>query len=290
MDFRALGDLIVVLESVTGGHLTVSDYFDRFKQRLPVRCHGHHNAFCGHVKSGGANPQSCNRFENRFIACAVKERWERGCTDPFCKRCYAGVVEICMPLVVADELVGRLALGPYRWPRAREVRDMVCDRERAVRGTVHAAVREALPRLDAQAQQRNALLLAAFGAALEQAIAALGPGDRGALTRRGVVLEFLQKNYFRRVELRDLAVRLHLSTSRAGVVVQEMFGLPFTRLLQGVRLEKSCELLACTDVPVGEVARMCGFPNPNYLFRLFKREYGQTPERWRRQQAGAVAV
>lgn len=53
-----------------------------------------------------------------------------------------------------------------------------------------------------------------------------------------------------------------------------------------VQLERVKNLLCQTSLPLKTIAEMAGFNNPNYLSVAFKREVGQTPGEFRRQQNG----
>lgn len=53
-----------------------------------------------------------------------------------------------------------------------------------------------------------------------------------------------------------------------------------------VQLERVKSLLCQTTLPLKTIAEMAGFNNPNYLNVAFKREVGQTPGEFRRQQNG----
>jgi AraC-like DNA-binding protein len=50
------------------------------------------------------------------------------------------------------------------------------------------------------------------------------------------------------------------------------------------RMVEARELLAETDLPVGEVARRVGIPDAGYFSRLFSRAHGGTPRQWRAGQ------
>jgi AraC-like DNA-binding protein len=56
------------------------------------------------------------------------------------------------------------------------------------------------------------------------------------------------------------------------------------RLLQ--RLDRACQLLGDTSLPVGEIARRLGFSSQAYFARMFRKEMGLTPSLWRARQPG----
>ena len=58
------------------------------------------------------------------------------------------------------------------------------------------------------------------------------------------------------------------------------------RRLIHVRLEHARDLLANTDLSVAIVGDACGYPDPNYFARLFRRHEGVTPGGYRRPGSG----
>jgi AraC-like DNA-binding protein len=62
---------------------------------------------------------------------------------------------------------------------------------------------------------------------------------------------------------------------------RKALGVPPVRYLQSVRVQRALSLLKETSLPVGEIARSVGFPDPNYFSRLVKRSVGQSPRSFR---------
>jgi AraC-like DNA-binding protein len=56
------------------------------------------------------------------------------------------------------------------------------------------------------------------------------------------------------------------------------------RLLQ--QLDRACQLLGDTDLPVGTIAERLGFSSQAYFARRFRKETGLSPTVWRRQRLG----
>jgi AraC family transcriptional regulator len=46
------------------------------------------------------------------------------------------------------------------------------------------------------------------------------------------------------------------------------------------RLRRARELLRYGALPIGEIARRCGFEDASHFARVFKRELGCTPREW----------
>jgi AraC family cel operon transcriptional repressor len=60
------------------------------------------------------------------------------------------------------------------------------------------------------------------------------------------------------------------------------FGIPPTRYLANLRVDRAAELLVTTNATVEQVCFECGFENPSYFFRLFKRRKNMSPLTYRR--------
>jgi AraC-like DNA-binding protein len=58
-------------------------------------------------------------------------------------------------------------------------------------------------------------------------------------------------------------------------------GTSFQRVLDGVRFEVACKLLAGTARPMSEVGARIGYAEPSAFGRAFRRWSGTTPLRWR---------
>ena len=61
--------------------------------------------------------------------------------------------------------------------------------------------------------------------------------------------------------------------SRTGVSPQQY--------LTNLRMRAVCKALCETELPVQDVASLCGFSNRNYFFKLFREQFGQTPADYR---------
>lgn len=85
--------------------------------------------------------------------------------------------------------------------------------------------------------------------------------------------------------LAAVATQLHMSERTLQRRLAEM-KLSFTDLLDTVRHETALGYLREQRVTVEEVGFLLGFATPSSFFRAFKRWTGQTPQGWRRTEAG----
>lgn len=84
------------------------------------------------------------------------------------------------------------------------------------------------------------------------------------------------------LDVATLAHEAGLSPSRFSHVFKQAMGLPPKRYLLRRRLERAAELLAQRpDHSVAEVARQCGWRDPDEFTRRFRSAYGSAPAHWR---------
>jgi two-component system response regulator YesN len=107
----------------------------------------------------------------------------------------------------------------------------------------------------------------------------VAPGGLDAKINR--VVHFLNRNFDKRVCLRDAAQLVALSPKYLSRVFKEKTGTGFEEHRLKVRMEKAAELLETTDYTIDEVSHRVGYENAESFARLFKKFKGQTPTGYR---------
>lgn len=158
----------------------------------------------------------------------------------------------------------------------------------------HAAFLKDLVRLFAEndVQPDTDLLIEGFIRVLWQAIYSMNPvlrqmGQQPEKTATLVQesMAYIHEHYTEDVQLAEMADALHVSRSYLCRVFRQMTGVPPFVYLNKYRIMKSCELLASTDNPVGEIAGRCGFNTISYFNREFARFAKTTPSKYRKRSA-----
>jgi AraC-like DNA-binding protein/mannose-6-phosphate isomerase-like protein (cupin superfamily) len=80
-----------------------------------------------------------------------------------------------------------------------------------------------------------------------------------------------------------LASSLHMSYGHLARTYKKRTGMTLHQKLTHIRLEKAIEYLRLTKLPIKTVADKAGFGSIYYFSRIFKREYGVSPLRYRSQ-------
>lgn len=94
-------------------------------------------------------------------------------------------------------------------------------------------------------------------------------------------IQFVLNNYEREISITDIAKYVFLSPSYFTRAFKEDTGLSPMQYLLNIRIKRSCELLAETDLKVGDIAHSVGFSNQQRFNDMFKKQTNMTPMQYR---------
>jgi AraC family transcriptional regulator len=95
-------------------------------------------------------------------------------------------------------------------------------------------------------------------------------------------LDLMQAKISEDVSLEDLAAEAQLSPFHFARMFKHSLGVPPRVYLTRLRMEKACELLEKTDLPVTEIAFEVGYASNQAFARVFLKERNMTPTSFRR--------
>ncbi len=84
------------------------------------------------------------------------------------------------------------------------------------------------------------------------------------------------------LSLQRVAEYVHFHPNYLSAKVKEKVGLPYSVYVLKLRMELACRLLMETNDKIREIASRCGFQDSNYFNRMFRREYNNSPEQYRK--------
>ena len=88
---------------------------------------------------------------------------------------------------------------------------------------------------------------------------------------------FVKENFGSQISLEQAAYAVGLSPNRLSRIFSEETGNGFSDFLIEFRIERAKEMLAVPGASIKQVSVSCGYPDPNYFSRLFKKVTGLTP-------------
>ncbi len=133
--------------------------------------------------------------------------------------------------------------------------------------------------LDHERKQPDAQLASFLKSQLD-ALEARAPTDFVGQVRRAVESRLLRGDCSNERIASMFGVHRHTLYRRL-----EVQGMTYTRLLEEARYGLSRQLLASTDMTIGDIAAMLGYGAQGNFTRAFIRRFQQTPSQWRRENA-----
>jgi AraC family transcriptional regulator len=153
------------------------------------------------------------------------------------------------------------------------------------------SIRSALRNLWSLCEEQGApsrLLARAAGCEILAELSRLGGAPFG-LVKGGLApwaerrcLELLRERLSEDISLDELAAEARLSPYHFARMFKQSVGVPPRVYLTRLRMEKACELLETTDLPVTEIAQEVGYSSNQVLARVFVKHRHMSPTDYRR--------
>ena len=97
-----------------------------------------------------------------------------------------------------------------------------------------------------------------------------------------IIVRYLQDNFSRRTEVRDVASQVHLSERHVSRLFRQATGTSILDYLTRLRMETAARMLLESELSIKQVARAVGYPDAHYFTTLFGRWMKTTPAAYRR--------
>lgn len=273
MSTPTIQQLLRDLHNVTGLSVHLYD-----KQRRGLLHCGGHQPLCVLVHTNSDSLPLCYAFD----ALAFSEAERTG--EVFVQSCPFGIYTALAPIFDTGNLIGFLLLDgairrdggvsdAYAIERARS---FLPNEEERIIQKVHAGLHVEGSVLDAI----PSLLRATCGYIGTNSLFPFGNISLGLLTKR-----YIQHNLQSKLTLADISANLHCSKATLTENFRREFGVTIVQYINRVRLERACNMLIHTDIPICTVAEECGFSGAEYFSSLFKKEKGLSPLAYRRRYA-----
>lgn len=95
--------------------------------------------------------------------------------------------------------------------------------------------------------------------------------------------QYIRENYRDYdVSVEKLCSKLHVSPTYFSTIFKRETGLNFVNYLTSIRLEEAVKLLNTTDYKTYMIAEKVGYPEANYFSYVFKKEFGVSPSKYRK--------
>lgn len=95
-------------------------------------------------------------------------------------------------------------------------------------------------------------------------------------------IEYIDRNFAEDLSLESVAETFYFNPSYFSTLFKNHTKINFSQYLLELRMKKGRELLEKTDLKVYEIAAAIGYNDSKYFNRVFKKEFGVTPDEYRR--------
>jgi AraC family transcriptional regulator len=208
----------------------------------------------------------------------INEKGER-LKRPFIHKCWKGVSELVVPLVVSDTHYGSLFAGIWR--------------DAEFSGKVDAKLSadffrawQTLPLIKTVDMKMLESILAVYTRGMFELLEEKKPFGRMIESRKMLVRNFIHAGASGKLMLEKLAGKLHLSVSRTSHLVKSIFGRSFQELVLAERINRAKALLLSTDCSSKEISGLTGFSDEYFFNRTFKKHCDITPGKYRKMNKG----
>lgn len=192
-------------------------------------------------------------------------------------RCHMGLSEAVSPIYQDGVLLGFLMMGQV-------LEDTPGERERVIGGLMdHGLDRTAAEAAVAEIPVCSRGMLEAFGRIMTACAGYIALSD--LLRANGespaeAARAYMENHFGERVTIDTLCRRFHCCRATMTATYRRRYGETVTESLTRIRLAHARELLA-DGLSVTEVAAACGFSDPSYFSKCYRRAFGHAPSRAR---------
>lgn len=101
-------------------------------------------------------------------------------------------------------------------------------------------------------------------------------------SRVKAMISFMEAHYAEPVTLEEIVSAAQIGVREGSRCFRRQIGTTIFGYLLDLRIERACELLRRSDLPVTGIALMCGFSAPSYFGKIFRRKLKLSPSEYRR--------
>lgn len=233
-----------------------------------------HNRYCGEVHNTDIGKHACRESDaTLFDEC-------RRTKETTMHICHAGLVDIAVPILYDDAILGYLILG-----------QMKCDDDfgkvadyLTVLGLNANIMKDyylSLPRYDSARIQSISNLATML--ARHILLNHMMTPDFSSGTQRAI--DYIEENIHLPLSMNEIAAGAGISKSTLYKNFSEVFGCTVGDFVMKKRVEKAEKLLLETELSIEEISQQTGFASAAYFTVIFKKHNGIAPLKFRKNNA-----
>lgn len=92
---------------------------------------------------------------------------------------------------------------------------------------------------------------------------------------------YIRINYDRPITTRNIAHALGYNADYLGRIYRKVYGCTLTEAIHSRRINQACDFLLDSNMTIEQIAQKCGFNDPDYFRRIFRRQMRISPGEYR---------
>lgn len=270
-NFTAILEMIGAIERIYNCKICLLNDLHAIQSFFPQIASAHFAEACNIVK--GISMDMDYRCINVEGPLSVKHAEMVG--HAFFKVCPFGVMEAVAPIMLGHKVAGLLYAGSFKPVKGLGKEEMILPQKE------HLFPMSLLRVLSEEEFRELPFMLDTIAGmigqyAYENATIQKVNGDI-----RGIIENFLDREFRKPIGLSELAEKLGLSESYLSTRIKKMFDKNFSELLFERRMENAKMLLRDSSYMIRSVGANSGFRDPAFFHRIFRRSCGMTPKEYR---------
>ncbi len=252
------------------------DYSGEIFKAADISLTTHMNHFCQLVRKDKFCDKKCVEFDSsnvrHFFSSGKKE---------LIKKCHAGAIEFAVPVFSENKLCGAVFLGPFRSAKTGKLPGMITQALSGELSSEAKMVFKGLPEISPSNLEDMLNMTKLLAEKLGRTISIF---NRDYILGQGYpekISYFINREFKNGISIANLAEFLSLSVSRTSRLVKIHAGKTFPELLAERRIEHAVFLLENSFFNMEMISKQCGFSEPSYFYRTFRKIRKTTPADYR---------
>lgn len=104
------------------------------------------------------------------------------------------------------------------------------------------------------------------------------------------LLLYTNKNFHEELFLKDLSTKFFINVSYCCELFKKVTGMTFSQYMTDLRMKKAIELLQNSNLSIADVCKSVGYSDYFYFNKVFKRNLGCTPSKYRKTSGDMNAL
>ena len=272
----------------TGWYIIIEDYYGVLRACEDIRDYlsdkkWHTNPYCLKIKSNKRLWQRCVGLKSIMRRNTLKKA-----TAGF-RVCYCGVAEYVVPVFAKGTHIGNVCVTAFFSPLRNKMTEILAKRTGMNENDFSKLRTENLRKitpLEEERLQSYIPVAAEFVKEIAKDLPLINNKTSAESEKQKYVLkalDYIEKHYVENITPESVAKKYHISLSYLQHLFLEFLGEGIASVIRRKRLERACQLLAQTGRSVRDNEISCGFYDTDYFSVLFKRIFGMTPLKYRRE-------